>query len=223
MSTYQTKMLQEAAQKGVLVYYMSQSLTAPMAEDGPWGDVANGYCAGLSVRWIKLAYAGKDFIPSPASLGDVPIQYFNGTDWQATVYQTMLSNYYAAGNKETISQAAYALSLAQMQLGSELREMAPVRATGERLSRVVAKSYGCYWVTLKGPKGSHAIALRHARPSSGSGPGELHIFDPNYGHFMWQAKAATWPGIIDWFLGATDYWTKYTSRYLIARVTPPVN
>ena len=29
MSTYQTKMLQEAAQKGVLVYYMSQSRTAP--------------------------------------------------------------------------------------------------------------------------------------------------------------------------------------------------
>lgn len=50
-------MVQECAKIGTLVYYMNQSNTDPLSEPGPWGTIDGGYCAGLTVRWIRLTYA----------------------------------------------------------------------------------------------------------------------------------------------------------------------
>lgn len=221
--SYIKLVVKEAAQNGTLVYYMNQKSTVPMKQPGPWGNLAGGYCGGLTVRWIRLAYAGRDYPTTQKELEGVPYRCFEGSDWQATVYQNKLDDYVGSSEVDLATQGQYTLALAQMQLGTELREAGNCVANGQRLSRVLAKSYGCYWVGLMGATTAHAVAMRHARPSSGSGPGELHIFDPNYGHFMWQARAATWPGIIDWYLGMTDYWKEFTSNYLIARATPPVN
>lgn len=217
-------MVQECAKIGTLVYYMNQSDTAPLSEPGPWGNITNGYCAGLTVRWIRLAYAGKDYVPHGASWDGVDMPYFDGTDWMATAYQNKMKDLSAQGGTTRASRADYTLSLAQMQLGTELREGSEsTPATGDRLSRVIAKSYGCYYTSLGGADSSHAIAFRHARPKSGSGPGEFHIFDPNTGHFMWIARAATWAGIIEWYLRTTGYKNDFNTAYLIGRATPPVN
>lgn len=218
--SYKRMVIKQAAQNGTLVYYMNQSLTAPIQQPGPWGRVQEGYCAGLTVRWMRLAYAGRDYPTVLANFDGVPFQYFNGTDWQATVYQNKMAD--AVDSEELDAYGEYVLKLAQMQLGTELREKSKSRPTGEKLTRVVKRSYGCYWVHLCGD-GAHAIAFRHARPATGSGPGEFHIFDPNYGHFCWVAPSATWAGIVDWFLEATDYYKDLGDEYLIARATPPVN
>lgn len=216
-------MVQECAKIGTLVYYMNQSNTDPLTEPGPWGTIDSGYCAGLTVRWIRLTYAGKDFVPVEMSWGGVPLQYFNGTDWLATVYQNRLRDYGANNTTTRVGRVQFALSQAQMMVGELNEGSESAAANGERLARVIAKSYGNYYASLVGPKSSHAIAFRHARPKSGSGPGEFHIFDPNVGHFMWNARGATWPGIIDWYLQSVGYKDKYTKAYLIARATPPVN
>lgn len=219
--SYTKMVIKDAARNGTLVYYMNQSFTAPIEQPGPWGRVQGGYCAGLTVRWMRLTYAGRDYPTIPANYDGVPFQYFNGTDWQATVYQNKMSDA-LSGTTNIAAWGEYVLGLAQMQLGTELREQSKSKVSGEKLTRVVKKSYGCYWVHLCG-KNAHAFALRHARPSSGSGPGEFHIFDPNYGHFCWVAPSATWAGIADWYLEATDYAKTYSSEYLIARATPPIN
>ena len=223
MPTDTKHMIQQCAHNGTLVYYMDQSDTAPLAEPGPWGAIQDGYCAGLTVRWIRLTYAGRDFVSGNSNWGGVAMQYFNGTDWQATVYQNKLNTYVGATDTTRPVRTQYALGLAQMMLGDiqEGSESAP--ANGARLTRVISKSYGNYYTSLGGPDGNHAIAFRHARPASGKGPGEFHIFDPNYGHFMWNAPASAWPTIIDWYLLTTDYKKDFPSAYFITRATPPVN
>jgi hypothetical protein len=223
MPTDTKYMIQQCAQIGTLVYYMNQSNTAPIAEPGPWGTVQDGYCAGLTVRWIRLTYAGKDFVPVNSHWDDVSMKYFNGTDWQATMYQNQLGNYSNANTTTRLGRCQFALGLAQMMVGDIQDGSESLPANAQRLSRVIAKSYGNYYTSLGGPDGNHAIAFRHARPKSGSGPGEFHIFDPNYGHFMWSAPAANWPTVIDWYLQSTGYSSDYTSAYFISRATPPVN
>ena len=212
-----------SAQYGNLVYWMDQSYTAPIAQDGPWGDVSGGYCAGLVVRWIRLAYAGKDFVGEPGYLLDeVKIRYFNGTDYQAVLYQNKLTQYFDAVKPDKISQVKYTLGLAQMLLASELMEHRNQAASGQLLTRILKQSYGCYYISLVGKGVGHAIAMRHAKSPNGKGPGVLHIFDPNNGHYAWQLQAADWPTIIDGFFRCTGYQKKYTSSYLIGRATPPI-
>lgn len=214
---------QECAKIGTLVYFMSQSKTAPIAEPGPWGSASVGYCAGLAVRWIRLTYAGKDFVPVSTSWDGVPMRYFNGTDLQATIYQSRLTDYGGGGYTTRLGRAQFALGQAQMMVGSLQEGSESVGANGERLARVVAKSYGNYYTSLGGPESAHAIAFRHARPKSGGGPGEFHIFDANVGHLMWNAPGANWPGIIDWYLQSLGYKDEFTNAYFITRATPPVN
>lgn len=214
----------ESARKGTLVYFMSQWTTSPVKRGGKWGDLTGGYCAGLAVRWIRLAYAGRDYKTIVAEAGGMSLNCYNGTDEQAATYQAKMRDAaIARGTATPAWLAEYVLDLAQMRLGKELREEGIGKPTGMKLTNVVKRSYGCYWVHLEGPSSSHVFAFRHARPSNGSGPGEFHIFDPNYGHLMWQAPAATWANIVDWYLTATGYGSAYDSNWLVGRVTPPVN
>ena len=216
-------MVQQCAQIGTLVYYMNQSDTDPLSEPGPWGTIDGGYCAGLTVRWIRLSYAGKDFVPVGSTWGGVSMKYFNGTDWQATIYQNRLRDYSGSNTTTRLGRAQFALGLAQMMVGELQGGSESMPANGARLSSVIAKSYGSYYTSLGGADGAHAIAFRHARPKSGKGPGEFHIFDPNVGHFMWNAPAVNWPGVIDWYLQSVGYTKDYDKAYFITRATPPVN
>jgi hypothetical protein len=212
-----------AAQYGNLVYFMDQRLTDPMASDGPWGDVSGGYCAGLAVRWVRLAYEGRDFEGKPGyNFGGVPVRYFNGTDYQAVLYQNQMRQYSDAVDADLRMRITNALRLAQMVLGAELFEDRPVAATGTRLTRILKQSYGCYYVSLRATTSGHAIAMRHARPPKG-GPGFLHIFDANAGHFAWQLPVADWPTIIDGYLSCMGYNKDFKERYLIGRAQPPIS
>ena len=211
-----------AAQYGNLVYFMSQGNTDPISVDGPWGDVSNGYCAGLAVRWIRLAYEGRDFEGQPGyNFDGVEVRYFNGTDYQAVLYQNKIRQFIQAVETDVRMRATYALGLAQMLLTAELVEERTGAATGNRLTRILKQSYGCYYVALRAAKSGHAIAMRHARPPKG-GPGFLHIFDANAGHFAWQLPVAEWPTIIDGYLHCLGYKSIYKERYLIGRAQPPI-
>jgi hypothetical protein len=215
--------IETAAKHGNLVYYMSQAGTAPMTEDGPWGDATKGYCAGLCVRWIRLCYQDQDFAAVGGyNYGGVPVKFFNGTEWQAVQYQNKLRQYFMAVQPDPMTEAQYALGLGQMFLASELREQGAGPATGTKLCRILKQSYGCYLVSLRGERTGHAIAMRHARPPNGKGPGVLHVFDPNCGHFAWQLPAAQWPTILDGFLSCNGYNKDYKKTYVIGRASPPL-
>jgi hypothetical protein len=212
-----------AAKFGNLVYFMNQSWTDPLAQDGPWGDVSGGYCAGLTVRWIRLAYAGKDFVGKPGwTIGGQAAPWFNGTDYQAVIYQNKLIQYFKATLPSGKLQSQYALGLGQMLLAADLLEEASAQVTGAKLYRIAKQSYGCFYIGLAGQKGAHALALRHARPPSGKGPGVLHIFDANYGHFAWQVASSSWTQILDSYLHYSGYGKKYSTYYVIGRATPPI-
>ncbi len=212
-----------AARHGHLVYWMNQSLTDPIAQDGPWGNVSDGYCAGLAVRWIRLAYQGTDYKGAPGYVvGGEKVKWFNGTDWQATVYQNKIEMFNNAVHPTAPQRIAYALGLAQMFLASDLQEDANTRPTGQKLARIVKQSYGCYYVSLRGTEWAHAIAMRHAKPPGAKGPGVFQIFDSNHGHFAWQIKSADWAQIIDSYFYFSGYDKDYRAAYTIGRATPPI-
>lgn len=211
-----------AARDGRLVYYMDQSSTAPLDQPGPWGDIDEGYCASLAVRWIGLAYRGRDFPAEPGyNFDGVSLRWFKGTDYQATIYQNRLNDFFKATNPDRRTRVQYALGLGQTMLGSDLVETSTSPVTASRLLRIVRQSYGCYYVSLGGPDWGHAIALRHARPPNGKGSGVLHIFDANSGHFAYQMPSAGWDIILDHFLDFGEY-NKDSTGYCVARATPPV-
>jgi hypothetical protein len=210
------------ARSGNLIYGMSQAMADPIVQDGPWGDVRGGYCAGLAVRWMRLAYQGKDYVGQPGfSVRGASLNWFNGNDWQATIYQNKLEMYRSATNATRLQQAGYALGLGQMFLSPDLREDTSSRVNGQKLARVVKQSYGCYYVVLTGGNSAHAVAMRHAKPPNGKGAGVLHIFDANSGHYAWQTTASNWAGLIEAFLYFSDYDYKYPMGYLIGKATPP--
>ena len=217
-------LLDDAAAMGSLVYQMSQSDTDPLTAPGPWGAIEKGYCAGLVVRWAKLAYAGKDFPYVPADDSGT-LGYFFGTDWQATVYQNKLGDHsrVASPQLDREQRADYVLGLAQMRLARDLRESGTGAANGERLTRVASKSYGCYYVSLVGDGAAHAIALRHSKPAAGESFGAIHVFDPNNGHFRWTRSVATWPTILTWFMTHSGYAGDYAKAYMIGRIVPSIN
>lgn len=215
--------LKRCALEGELVYYMNQAYLPPCDEVGPWGDVQEGYCAGLSVRWMRLAYAGRDFPTRSGEWGGVAMDVFQGSDWQATAYQNKLNSFAAAGGTTRESRARYVTGLAQMKLDSNLIQLKTGRPSGAQLASVLLRSYGCYYVSLGAPDYNHAIALRHARPSKGGTSGELHIFDANVGHLIFATPSSYWAATIDWYFQLTGYGEEYTKENLISRVTPPIN
>lgn len=213
-----------AAKHGNLVYYMNQSDTAPLNQDGPWGNIGGGYCAGLTVRWLRLTYLGTDFPCEPGFryLGE-KIRYFNGTDWQATAYQNKIFEYSKAASPTAAMRVQYALGLAQMLLAKDLLEdVGTTGATGARLFRILKQSYGGYYVSMRSKTEGHAIGMRHGKPLGGKGPGVLHIFDPNYGHFAWPIASSQWAKIIDSYLYFTGYAKDLGDAYTIGRATPPI-
>lgn len=215
--------LKRCALEGELVYYMNQAYLPPCDQAGPWGDVQDGFCAGLSVRWMRLAYAGRDFPTRPGDWGGVAMDIFEGSDWQATVYQNKANNFAAAGGTTRESRVRHVVGLAQMKLDSNLIQLRTGRPSGAQMASVLLRSYGCYYVSLGASDYGHAIALRHARPSKGGTTGELHIFDANIGHLVFATPSSYWAGTIDWYFRMTGYDEEYTTANLISRVTPPIN
>lgn len=215
--------LKRCALEVQLVFYMNQAYAAPCDQPGPWGNIQDGYCAGLAVRWHRLAYAGRNFPTRPGAWGGVPMEIFDGSDWQATVYQNMLLSHTAKGGTTRESRARYVLGLAQMKMDSTLFQLKTGRPRGVDLANILLRSYGCYYVSLGGPGYGHAIAFRHARPSKGGTTGEFHIFDANIGHLVFATPGSYWAETIDWYFKLTGYDEEYTTESLIGRVTPPIN
>jgi hypothetical protein len=214
------------AKHGRLRYYMNQSNTDPLQQPGPWGAITEGYCAGLSLRWVQKIAAGTDFQPDASgSYHGETFRWFKATDWQATVLQAKIRQYHEAAKPGVVERIQYAAGLVEMEMSRQLFADEALPPTGARLTKVVKQSYGNYYVSLRGSSAKdghygHAIALRHGKPPGGKGAGVFHIFDPNSGHFAWQVEAAQWAQIVDLYLYFRGYDKDYKDRYVIARLNP---
>lgn len=190
---------EEADKRGLLVYALDQSNTAPLARDaqgngnhGPWGAVDGGYCAGLATRWIALRYAAYDFpFDRTTKLCQFP-------DWQATRDQTIVINDWEDPNLPFPTQfkAAYAQYGLRLNLGAVIDF--PTAMNGVILRRVGQAAAGCHCIYIAGKGGAHAVAMMN------EGSMGWRFFDANYGHFR-LPSASAFEAFIDWFMDRSGY------------------
>ena len=139
------------------------------------------------------------------------VQFCNGTDYLAVLYQNKIGQFAQVVETDVRMWTCYAPRPAQILLTAEPLKEHTGAATGTRLTRILKQSHGCCCGSLREATSSHAIAMRHARPSKG-GPGFLHILDANAGHFGWQLPVAEWPTIIDGYLYHMGYGGRFRER-----------
>jgi hypothetical protein len=192
-----------AKSKGVLVYAIDQAQTDVLTQPGPWGDAPKGYCIGLAAEWVALAYQGKDF-PSSGQVCDY-------TPWQATMAQNYSKS--TDGTDEAFWKTAVVPFSCTADGISAQRSGAPSAAF---ICQVVFQAYGCYGITLRGPKSAHAVAMRNGRD------GRLHLFDANYFHVAIK-KPDDFQDFVSWWLGQTGYDARYATRTGVTGIRPPIN
>lgn len=193
-----------AKRRGELVYAMDQGQTAMLTQPGPWGHIQSGFCAGLAVRWRSLRHENKDYPYDPRTLE------LETPDWQATrdhnigkdahktgadAYDAMLRQYGMSINPGRISE----------------REGA---ASGYMLRAAAEAAPGCYFVSLRGARDSHAIAMQNES-------GHLfRLFDANKGEFVLKG-ANRFGEFLDEFLADTLYRLAFPNMAVVFAVNPP--
>ena len=204
--------IQNAAKtKGQLVFAMDQGQQdIPMMAEAGFGVGQEGYCMGLSLRWISEMYAGRNlpFSPMTGTYDEVDwfaLQLFGRyVEMPASVIDTD-----TLGWKNTTAMLS-------MSVSPGLRAWQFFQApSGRFICTTARRAWGCYGITLSSKnKGNHAIAVRHARDNA------FHLFDPNYGHFAvkWVDK---FQAFLDGYFAATGYATLYNNVAFITGVRPP--
>jgi len=194
-----------ALNEGYLVYAMDQGQTAPCTMPGPWGIDQEGYCAGLSIRWIALHYIGSDY-PYDARTHECV-----NPGWEATRDQGEYedsSGVFPAKYKMVAAQYGLTMNKGSLQQFPSLAALPLIRA---------ADSFrGCCLISIRGSKGGHAIALGRG-PEYKSG---FFFFDPNYGSFKCKGIDDA-NKFLSWFFIDTKYREKYSIARLCGVNAPP--
>lgn len=210
-----TALQADADKRGILVYALRQSNTAPLAKDatgmaapGPWGRVSGGYCAGLATRWIALRYAAYDYLFDRATkLCEYP-------DWKATADQNIIGDGYRDRTRRFPMQfqEAYAQYGLRLNLGAVVD--APQALDGKILRRAGEAAMGCHFIYIAREGGAHAVAMMN------EGPLGWRFFDANFGHFR-LADAPAFESFIDWFAQRSGYKRTYVKRVATVHINPP--
>lgn len=196
----------EAKGKGWLVFAMDQAQT-PLAKNAiTKGTFEGGYCLGLSTTWIKYQYDGENF-PTVGDVCDSP-PLAAGLVHVAVDIGGDVKNWYQWWARTT--------TLELMSISDGLRASRDHKPTASFIYSMVTKAYGCYAVSISGPGGAHAVALRHGRDN------KMHFFDPNYGHFRVNDHTQL-KGFLNWFLTKSDYENQFTSFVGVVGVRPWIN
>lgn len=194
-----------AKAKGHLVFAMDQAQTPVLTQPGPWGSAFDGYCIGLAANWISLAYQGKNFPIAADKTCDNP-------PWQSSQAQNLSD---AIKRVDWTDGWKAAVAPFNCLLSDGLRAVRDTAPSANFLWSVMCQAYGCYGVSLRGPSGAHAIALRHSRDN------RYHLFDSNYFHIVLGSEAA-FKSTVKAYLTATGYDTTYSSKTGVVGIKPPI-
>lgn len=195
----------DAKTKGHLVFAMDQAQTPVLTQPGPWGSAYDGYCIGLASSWVSLQYKGENFPIAGDKTCDNP-------PWQSTMAQNLSD---AIKRTDWTDGWKVATSAFQCTLSDGLRAKWDTKPSAKLFWAIMSKAYGCYGVTMRGPGGAHAIALRHGRDN------RYHLFDSNYFQIALKDKA-TFLSYVDWYLGQARYDASFTSMTGVVGIRPPV-
>jgi len=198
-----------AKQKGWLVYAINQSQSAPLTQPGPWGSAHDGYCIGLAAKWASLMYQGQDFPFSNQECGNPP--------WQSTIAQNLSDSSTSPDQLGFWKAALTPFSCSLTGFNAERRNHAPSAAF---FCQVAFRAYGCYGITMVGPNGAHAVAMRNGKDG-------MHLFDANRFHLRIN-NPPIFQAAVDWWLsnppfaGGASYTSRYTTASHIFGIKPPI-
>jgi hypothetical protein len=194
----------DAKAKGTLVFAMRQG-QLPIGKIPIVSSLTTGgFCLGLSISWIAAQYDGDNFSHSGQVCDWPPIK--------AALYQVLAG---WSDEAEWTDRWKDGGALEQLTLSSGLRGWRFTRPSASFIYSIVTKAYGCYGVTLWGPWGVHAVALRHAPDN------RMHFFDPNYGHFVVKDHTKL-KDFLGWFFSKSDYRKGFADGHAIIGIKPPI-
>jgi len=188
---------------------MDQGETAPMLEGeiGPWGSTRNGYCTGLTVRWVAKHYNADEFPfnRKTQELADLDLKSIRDHNYYRDDPATFPVDY---GNalqryKQTIAPGTQ-LHLRSLDL--------------ETIFNKVYNENCCYLILLTGKSGGHTVALsvRHLKPLA-----RWYYFDSNEGSFQFEGRNDAIRFLKELFR-YTGYRTRYSELYAVGVNRPAV-
>jgi virulence surface antigen len=207
--------MQEKARKdGDLLYAFDQE--RPVETHGiPKPE--NGYCVGLTLRWIALRYAGKDYEYDAEKKEGVKADY----EALASQYRSKSTPGGPFRRAEAVLRDFY------ISTNPGLYAQFSHPASADMLIKAITHD-GLYYIEMRGmkPNGeehAHALAIQRERHGA-----VYRLFDSNEGHFVLKG-AAHFKKFLAWFLHAVPFqgkhMTPYSKTYLketwIVGVNPP--
>jgi hypothetical protein len=171
-----------ARKQGLLVYAMDQGQTPVLLDvdpgpadepaPGPWGIVTNGFCVGLTMRWIGLRYRGQDYPFDAKTL------VADGEFWEATRDQNIARG--STGPWPARLQTVVGQYGVPVDTVLSVKKNEPISA--RLVMQTIAGRNGFYYFELRGESGAHAFGIEWR-------PGGVHFFDSNEGHFLVPRKS----------------------------------
>lgn len=158
----------------------------------------NGYCVGLTLRWIALRFRSKDYDYDPKKREGLKAQY-----------QALVSQY---KSRETpggpLARAEAVLRYFGISTNRGRYTQSPRAVSSDMLINAIFAGDGLYYVEMRGKdetgkEHAHALAIQR------EGHGTLYrFFDSNEGHFVLKGTAR-FKAFLSWFLESTPYKGEY--------------
>jgi hypothetical protein len=168
----------------------------------------NGYCVGLTLRWIALRFRGKDYEYDAAKREGLKSEY-----------QALRCQYISRETEGGVLARAEAVLRYFGIATNRGRYTKTLRAvSADILVNATFAGDGLYYVEMRGTddKGNpHAHALAIQREGHGA---VYRLFDSNEGHFVLKGTDR-FKAFMDWFLNTRPYndpsrFTPYSKEYL---------
>jgi hypothetical protein len=184
----------EGRKQRYIVYAMDQGQTGPMETPiGPWGSTRNGFCTGMTIRWVAMHYDSKEFA-------------FNQNTCELELDVMSLRDHTIYRDDPSPFPTDYANALARygltIDVGTQFRQQ-PINL--DLLFTKVYNANRCFLILMNGANSAHTVALsvRYGQPKA-----RWYYFDTNEGSFQFVGRDEA-----IMFLKNLFRFTEYTNRY----------
>jgi hypothetical protein len=162
----------------------------------------NGYCVGLTLRWIALRFRGKDYEYDAKKQEGLKADY-----------QALRSQYKSRGTPGgPFARAEAVLRYFGISTNRGRYTQSPRAVSADMLINATFAGDGLYYIEMrgindKGEEHAHALAIQR------EGHGTMYrFFDSNEGHFVLKGTAR-FKAFLTWFLDAVPYQGKNLKPY----------